>query len=180
MMGFAALYPSYETTTLFRRVGECAQDPSPGADALVKTLEVVLLVRRMDVVVVETEADQYRIEPERALEIRHDRNRGAGADQERFLAPFVGQRALGSRQRLHVPVERNRRCVGVIGELGRAIPRQTRRHIVAKSLADLFGDLALDQPERNLRRRFGGDHRFRTLAGIAADDAVDVAGRTRG
>jgi hypothetical protein len=50
----------------------------------------------MDVVVVETEADQQAVEAERALEIRNDRDRGAGADQQRLLAPFLGQRALGS------------------------------------------------------------------------------------
>src|SRR4029078_7908005 len=107
-----------------RRLRERTQYPRPGADALVKTLEVVLLVRRMDVVVVETEADQQAVEAERFLEIRDDRDRGAGADQQRLLAPFLGQRAFGSRQRLHVPVERDGRPAGMLGEDGRAVARK--------------------------------------------------------
>src|SRR6478752_10855339 len=109
-----------------RRLRERSQNPCPGADALVKTLEVVLLVRRMDVVVVETEANEKAVEAERALEIRDDRDRGAGTDQERLLAPFLGQRALGGRQRLHVPVERDRRTTGVLGKDGLAVARKPR------------------------------------------------------
>src|SRR6185503_20126659 len=106
------------------RLRERSQNPRPGADALVEALEVVLLVRRMDVVVVETEADQQTVEAEGLLEIRDDRDRGAGADQQRLLAPFLGQRALGGRQRLHVPVERDGRATGVLGEDGRAVARK--------------------------------------------------------
>src|SRR4051795_6084600 len=97
------------------RLRERAQNSRPGADALVEALEVVLLVRRMDVVVVEAEANRQAVEAERLLEIRDDRDRGAGADQKRLLAPFLGQRALGSRQRLHVPVERDGSATGVFG-----------------------------------------------------------------
>ena len=53
------------------------EDAGPGADALVVALEVVLLVRRMDVVVVETKADQEAVEAQRTLEIRDDRDRCA-------------------------------------------------------------------------------------------------------
>src|SRR5882757_5479566 len=162
------------------RLRERAQNPRPGADALVEALEVVLLVRRMDVVVVEAEANQQAVEAERLLEIRDDRDRGAGADQKRLLAPFLGQRALGSRQRLHVPVERDGSATGVLGEDGLAVTRQPRGDIVAERLFDLLRVLAFDQTEGDLGGSFRRDHGFRALAGIAADDAVDVAGRTRG
>src|SRR5205814_8748835 len=49
----------------------------------------------------------------------------------------------------------------------------------AKGLTDLVGLLSLDQPERNLGGRFRGDHGLGALSGIAPDNAVDVAGRTR-
>ena len=101
------------------------------------------------------------------------------ADQQRLLAPFIGQRALRGGERLHVPVERNRRRVGMIDELGRAIPRHPRRDVIAKRVSDLVGLLPLHQPERNLRGRLRRDHRLGALAGVAADDAVDVAGRAR-
>src|SRR6185312_16179703 len=97
------------------------QYPRPGADAFVEALEVVLLVRRMDVVVVEAEADQQAVEAERALEIGDDRDRRAGADQQRLLAPLLGQRAPRRRQRLHVPVECDRRTAGMLGEDGLAV-----------------------------------------------------------
>jgi hypothetical protein len=93
----------------------------PGADALVIARQVVLFVRRMDVVVVETEADQQAIKTERVLEIGDDRNRAAGADHDRLLAPLFGQGLLGGRKRLHGPVERDRRRRRMVAELDRTI-----------------------------------------------------------
>src|SRR5262249_9155802 len=104
----------------------------------------------MDVVVVEAKADQETVEAERALEIGDDGDRRAGADQERFLAPLFGQRPLGGSERLHVPVERNRRTAGVLGEHSPAIAWQPRGDVVAERLLDLLRLLPLDQPERNL------------------------------
>src|SRR4029450_91844 len=101
---------------LCRGFRERGEDTRPGADALVVALEVVLLVRRMDVVVVETKADQEAGEAEAALEIGDDRDRSAGADQNRFLAPLLGERAPGGSQRLHVPVKRDGRATGMFGE----------------------------------------------------------------
>jgi hypothetical protein len=70
--------PGHERTRASaRRVGQRAENPRPRTNALVKTLQVVFFVRRMDVVVVETKADQHGVETERALEIRDDRDRGA-------------------------------------------------------------------------------------------------------
>ena len=45
--------------------------------------------------------------------------------------------------------------------------------------ADRFRILVADQPEGHLGRGLGRDHRLEALAGIAADDAVDLAGRPR-
>ena len=67
-----------------RRLREGRENSRPGADALVEALQVVFLVRRMDVVVVEAEADQHGVEAERALEIGHDRDR---ARPSRSAAP---------------------------------------------------------------------------------------------
>src|SRR5712672_2666951 len=68
-------YPTYQP--LPRRVGQRRKYPRPRTNALVKTLQVIFFVRRMDVVVVEPKTHQHRIETERALEIRDDRDRGA-------------------------------------------------------------------------------------------------------
>src|SRR5690348_12364081 len=74
---------------LLRQFGELGQDARPGADALVEALEVVFLVRRMDVVVVEAEADHQRVDTERPLEVGDHGDRGAGAEQHGLPAPLV-------------------------------------------------------------------------------------------
>ena len=53
-------------------------------------------------------------------------------------------------------------------------------HEGAERLADLLGVLLAHQTERHLRRRLAGDHGLGALAGVAADDAVDLGGRPRG
>jgi hypothetical protein len=40
-----------------------------------------------------------------AMEIRDDRDRGAGADQQRLLAPFLGQRALQAQRREAIGID---------------------------------------------------------------------------
>src|SRR5207244_13249612 len=52
--------------------------------------------------------------------------------------------------------------------------------VIADGLLYRLRVLAVDQTEGELCGSFRRDHGFRALAGIAADDAVDVAGRTRG
>src|SRR5216684_6658756 len=117
-----------------RQFRKCRENPRPGADALVVALEVVFLVRRMDVVVVEPEADQERVEPKRLPEIGDDRDRRARADQKRLLAPFLRQRLLGGGERFHVPVERDRGRGGMVAELGLAVFRNPRAHVIAEGL----------------------------------------------
>ena len=58
-------------------------------------------------------------------------------------------------------------------------PGSRARDIVAERFADLVRHLAFHQSERNLGGSLRRDHRLGALAGIAADDAVDVAGRAR-
>src|SRR6478736_9289530 len=56
----------------------------------------------MNAVIVEPEADEQCVEPERALEIAADRNRAAHSDDDRLRLPFVMQRALGGGERREV------------------------------------------------------------------------------
>src|SRR5258708_3218650 len=174
-----AMTEKLESVPLPRRLGERSQNSRPRTDALVKALQVVFFVRRVDVVVVQSKTHQHGIEPKRALEIRNDRDRCAGAHQHGFLAPLLGQRALGGDQRLHVPVERDRGRAGMVAEFGPAIARQPRADVIAKGLSNLEGVLPFHQAERDLCGSFRRDHRLRTLSGVAADDAIDVAGRAR-
>src|SRR6186713_3283552 len=48
------------------------EDAGPGADALLETPQVVLLVRRVDVVVIQSKTDQQRVQAKRALEVGDD------------------------------------------------------------------------------------------------------------
>src|SRR5436853_6745024 len=69
------------------------EDARPAARTFVERGELVFLVRRMDAVVVEAEADHQRIHFEIALENADDRDRAAGADEHRLFAPFYLPRA---------------------------------------------------------------------------------------
>src|SRR6202012_5049972 len=90
----------------------------------------------MDAIVLEAEADHQSIHAEIALETPDDRDRAAAADQHRFLAPFLLQRAARPRQRFG----RNRQLQGPGGamrnELGVAIGRQ----VLAQEGAETFLD----------------------------------------
>src|SRR6516225_8231566 len=133
----------------------------------------------MDVVIIEPKPDQHRIEAEGALEVGYDRDRGAGAHQDRFLAPFLRQGALGGGEWLHVPVERDRRRTGMVGEFGPAVCGKPRSDVIAKRFANLVGVLPLDQAERYFRGSLSRDYCLRPLPGVAADDTIDVACRSR-
>src|SRR6478609_5615385 len=67
---------------------ERSENARPAARAFVEGGELVLLIRRMDAIVFEPEADHQRIHFEIALENADDRDRATGADQHRLLAPF--------------------------------------------------------------------------------------------
>src|ERR1700761_2980465 len=112
---------------LSRQRGENSR---PGANAFVEAPEVVFFVRRVNIVVVERKAYEQGVEAERTLEIRDDRYRGAGPHQYGILAPLLRQRTARRGERLHVPVQRNGRRVGVVGEFRATIARQPRRDIV--------------------------------------------------
>jgi hypothetical protein len=133
----------------------------------------------MDIVVVQPEADQHAVEPERALEVGDDRDRAAAGNQQRVATPLVGQRGAGRLERRHAAVERDRRRAGVIDEFSRAILRQPRGDEGAERTPHRLRVLAIDQPERHLGGRLRSDHRLGAFADIAADNTVDVAGRPR-
>ena len=67
----------------------------------------------------------------------------------------------------------------VLDELDRAVGSAGTPGEVAEGGADRVRILVEHQPERDLGRRLGRDHRLEALALIAAAHAVDLAGRTR-
>ena len=73
-----------------------------------------------------------------------------------------------------------RRRQAEIAELDLAVGRQPRAHEGAEAVAHLLRVLLADQAERDLRRGLARDDGLGALAGIAADDAVDLGGRPRG
>src|SRR5262245_24509499 len=105
---------------------ERRKDAGPAADAFVKRGQIVFLVRRMDAVVVEPEADQQRIHAEHALELGDDGNRGAGTDEGGVPAPFLAERTPCGTERRHAPIERDRWSGRMADELSPAVGRQAR------------------------------------------------------
>src|SRR5277367_7003426 len=116
---------------------------------------LVFLVRRMDRVVVEAETDHQAVHAQFALERADDRNRAAGAYQNRRLAPFGLERAARDAQRLAAHRERQRRASAMRDELGSHVGGQARLDEGAERLRDPLGILFADDPERNLRARLG-------------------------
>ena len=108
------------------------EDARPGARALVERGEIVLLVRRMHAVVIEAEADQQRVHAEHVLEIADDRDRAAGADRDRLVAPLLGQRRARLGERRIVVGDLQRRAAGVIDEVGLGVGRQLLAHELAE------------------------------------------------
>src|ERR1700730_7271113 len=156
------------------------QYPRPAARALVETRKIILLVRRMDAVVVESESDQQRVDAKMPLEVGYNRDRAAGTYQKRLLAPFLGQSGPRFGELRAIPIERNRGCTGVVNEFGRTIGREVRAHEGAECIADFRWVLLADQTERDFGGGFGRNHGFRSRPAITTRDAVDVASRPRG
>src|SRR4029079_10317969 len=99
---------------------ERREDARPAARALVEARQVVLLVRRMHPVVVEPEADEERVEPERALEVADDRDRASGADRHSLGPPLLRQGLLRLLEDRHVVWELDRLAALVTDDLDRA------------------------------------------------------------
>src|SRR5215212_8234244 len=74
--------------------GQRGKDARPAARALVEAGEIIFFIRRMHPVVVEGEADEQRVEAERALEVADDRDGAARADRHGLPAPFFRQGCL--------------------------------------------------------------------------------------
>src|ERR1700738_4542317 len=90
LMGFARAQPVLRTSPVLCLCCQRRQYPRPAARALVETRKIILLVRRMDAVVVESESDQQRVDAEMPLEVGYNRGRAAGTSEKPLLAPLLG------------------------------------------------------------------------------------------
>ena len=139
--------------------------------------QVVLLVRRMDAVVVEREADQDRLGVQHLAEVPHDRDRPARAGEDRRFRPFVAERRLrGPEFRAVGGHDR-----GPSALAGVEVEREIRRKPVAQETLEIaqdrLGVLVAHEPEGELGRGLRGQHRLAAGADIAAPDAVALGGR---
>ena len=66
-----------------------------------------------------------------------------------------------------------------MNEAYRTIRRHTRTHKGLELFRNFFRVLIANQTEGNFRRGLGGNDRFGALSRIAADDAINIASRTR-
>src|SRR5262249_6915200 len=67
------------------------ENACPAPDAFVEALEVELLIRRMDTIVVKREAYEQGIHPQHIFEVRHDRDRPSCAYCHRLVPAFFGE-----------------------------------------------------------------------------------------
>ncbi len=101
------------------------------------------------------------------------------AEHHGFRAPFVAQGADRKAQIGAVLAHLHRAAALVADELHRTIRRDHACDIFAEVLLDGLGVLVLHEAERNLRTRLRRDHGLGAGSGIAAPDAVAIAGRAR-
>src|SRR5690606_39225017 len=101
------------------------------------------------------------------------------ADRHGLAAPLFSKRGARFIQRGIVIGELDCRRHPMVAERHRTVRWHPRPHEGAEAVADLLRVLVADETERYLGGRLAGDHGLRALAGIAADDAVDLGGRTR-
>src|SRR5262245_41947080 len=153
------------------------ENARPAPDAFMEALEVELLVRRMDTIVVKREADEQRIHAQYIFEVRHNRDRPSCAHCHRLVPPFFSEDAPRLGERRIVKGELDRWRQSEITELDLAVAGQARPNKVPKGIADFLGVLLADKTERNLRARFTRDDGFRALPRVSANDAVDLGCR---
>ena len=143
---------------------------------VVEARQVVFLVGRVDAVVEEGEADQQRIHAEEALEVADDRDRAAGAASDGRLAPFLRQRVQRLLQERAVDRQRDRRGLPPCSRNSTVQSAGTCARTKARKAARIFSGSCLStRRNETLAEAFDGDDRLEALAGIAADDAVDLA-----
>src|SRR4051794_19188911 len=74
--------------------GDRPHDADPAADPVPEACQVVFLVRAVDGVVIETEADEDAVHAEKGLEMPDDRDRAARAQKHRRAAE-LGPESFG-------------------------------------------------------------------------------------
>ena len=132
--------------------------------------EIVFLVRRMDAIVVEAEADHQRVHAEDALEHRPTTGIEPPTPTSAGSSPHSSGSALRARCR-----NGPSRAGGVAGlppwahELDAAVGRDARADEGAERFADLRRILVADEAERDLGGGLRRDHRLEAVAGVAAD-----------
>ena len=125
------------------------------------------------------EADQQRFHAEIGLEVADHRDRAATAGHDGRLRPLVRQRRLGLAQERRVVGKLDGRRAAMLVEVDRTVGRDARLDELPERGPDLLRILLVHEAERDLGRGLGGDHRLEALAGIAADNAVELGGRPR-
>src|SRR5690606_34304551 len=139
--------------------------------------EVELFVGRMDSIVLQAEADQERVVAQRVLDHADYGNRAAASDQYRLLRVDLRQPAHGGLQPRRIAGHANGAGHAEGLDLPAAVGRRARVEEGLQTREDLLRILSRYQAAAQLGGRVRGDHRLGAGAGIAAIDAVQVAGR---
>src|SRR5678815_1101475 len=158
---------------------EFVQESRPASGALGEALHIILLVRRMDAVVIEREADQQRVHAKPRAERLDDWNGSAAADDGRFLTPFLLERLRSRLEDGSRRVEADRGRASFAGVSDGAIGREPLGDEVMQTVEDMGWLLIGHEPEGKLGGGARRDDCLDAGAGIAAEDAVDLRGWPR-
>ena len=160
-------------------LGDGVQHAGPAAHAFVEAAKVVFFVGRVNLIVVEAKANQHAVEPQNVFEIARNRDRAAAAEKGGLVRPFRRERmARGVEGGVFGRHDAGGACA-VVFECGGAIGRQHVLHHLAERFADCVWVLGADKAEADFGRGFGWQDGFETVAGVAACDAVYLAGGAR-
>ena len=157
---------------------KCRQDSRPGTGSFVEALHVVFLVWRVDLVVVTTKADQHRIHVQHLFEESGNWDGTTAANIGRWTGPFIAERDAGlfKGRVLDGHLRGSGPFFGAV--LNREAFGQAAFQMGAEAGADFVRVLLSDETEGQFGGGLRGQHGFEAIPGVAAPDAVNVAGWT--
>lgn len=104
-----------------------------------EALEIVLLVRAVDAVILEAKARQHHVHAQRLFELMGHGNGAAAADEDRGLAPFGRQRVARLAEGRSLDREADRLTRAMLQEFHAAIGRDACMHMLPEGVADGMG-----------------------------------------
>ena len=130
----------------------------------------------MDAIVVEPKANEQRIHVQNATDRANRGNAAATANEQRGFSKHGAKPTVRRRKKSALLRDFNRRIRAVALKLRAATLGQSRADKRLERFGDLLWILLGNKAKTHFCCRVRGDDGLRALAGVAAEDAVDIAG----